>query len=60
MYVDRDTTEEDPREVEVRTRRIIDSLNGLTNEITQAAKHGLNYIGMDGNIGCMGKHNTMN
>jgi succinyl-CoA synthetase beta subunit len=34
VYVDRDTTEEDPREVE-------------------AAKHGLNYIGMDGNIGCM-------
>jgi len=30
----RDTTEEDPREVE-------------------ASKHGLNYIGMDGNIGCM-------
>lgn len=33
----RDTTEENPREVE-------------------AEDCGLNYVGMDGNIGCLGKH----
>jgi succinyl-CoA synthetase beta subunit len=35
IYKLRDTTEEDPREVE-------------------AEKFGLNYIGMDGEIGCLG------
>ena len=34
IFSQRDTTQEDPREVE-------------------AAKHNLNYIGLDGNIGCM-------
>lgn len=33
----RDTTEENPREVE-------------------AEDCGLNYVGMDGNIGCLGRH----
>lgn len=36
IFDQRDTAEEDPREVE-------------------ASKYNLNYVGMDGNIGCMGK-----
>ena len=36
IFVQRDTSQEDPREVD-------------------AAKYDLNYIGLDGNIGCLGK-----
>lgn len=27
------------------------------NREVEAARHSLNYIGMDGNIGCLGKYN---
>ena len=39
IYALRDTSQEDPREV-------------------QAAKYNLNYIGLDGQIGCLGKKSS--
>lgn len=51
IFAMRDTTEEDPREVQ--------KLLALLNVQVAASKYDLNYIGMDGNIGCMGTPNDL-
>jgi succinyl-CoA synthetase beta subunit len=58
IFAKRDFTQEDAREVEVRTASLAIAvfvllLVYLCNCVLQASKWDLNYIGLDGNIGCM-------
>jgi succinyl-CoA synthetase beta subunit len=52
LFAMRDFTMEDPREVSVR--RGVKRHSRFASQVA-ASKFNLNYVGLDGNIGCMGK-----